>query len=50
MTFLCLLIYELTSFIIAKANDLGTTKGALFEDMDNMISQIDPIVNEMESL
>ena len=35
---------------IAKANDLGTTKGALFEDMDNMISQIDPIVNEMKSL
>ncbi|MCH5256753.1 MAG: chemotaxis protein [Lachnospiraceae bacterium] len=35
---------------IAKANDLGTTKGALFEDMDNMISQIDPIVKEMESL
>ena len=35
---------------IAKANDLGTTKGALFEDMDNMIAQIDPIVNEMESL
>ena len=35
---------------IAKANDLGTTKGALFEDMDNMISQIDPIVNDLESL
>ena len=35
---------------IAKANDLGTTKGALFEDMDNMISQIDPMVNELESL
>ena len=35
---------------IARANDLGTTKGALFEDMDNMISQIDPIVNEIESL
>ena len=34
---------------IAKANDLGTTKGALFEDMDNMISQIDPIVKEMEA-
>ena len=33
---------------IARANDLGTTKGALFEDMDNMISQIDPIVNDME--
>lgn len=35
---------------IARANDLGTTKGALFEDMDNMISQIDPIVKEIESL
>ena len=33
---------------IARANDLGTTKGALFEDMDNMISQIDPMVSEME--
>ena len=33
---------------IAKANDLGTTKGALFEDMDNMISQIDPIVSDIE--
>lgn len=35
---------------IAKANDLGTTKGALFEDMDNMFSQIDPIVKDIESL
>lgn len=35
---------------IARANDLGTTKGALFEDMDNMISQIDPIMKEIESL
>ena len=35
---------------IALANDLGTTKGALFEDMDNMISQIVPIVKEMEAL
>ena len=34
---------------IDSASRLGTTKSAMFEDMDNMISQIPPLVNEMES-
>ncbi|MCI8909121.1 MAG: chemotaxis protein [Oscillibacter sp.] len=31
---------------IAQASRLGTTKSAMFEDMDNMISQIPPMVKE----
>ena len=34
---------------IDRASRLGTTKSAMFEDMDNMISQISPMVKEMES-
>ena len=34
---------------IESASQLGTTKSAMFEDMDNMISQIPPLVNDMES-
>ncbi len=33
---------------IDRANDLGTTKSALFEDMDNILSQIKPMIREME--
>ena len=33
---------------IAKANDLGTTKSSVFEDMDNLISQIRPMIAEQE--
>ena len=33
---------------IDRANDLGTTKSALFEDMDNILSQIPPMIREME--
>ena len=33
---------------IQEANDLGTTKSVLFENIDNMISQIDPLVSEIE--
>ena len=33
---------------IKRANELGTTKSSMFEDMDNMISQITPIVRELE--
>lgn len=33
---------------IGKANELGTTKSSMFEDMDNMISQIAPIAKEIE--
>lgn len=32
---------------IERANNLGTTKSALFEDMDNILSQFHPIVEEM---
>ncbi|MBO5033884.1 MAG: chemotaxis protein [Lachnospiraceae bacterium] len=31
---------------IESVNNLGTMKSAIFEDMDNMISQIPPIINE----
>lgn len=33
---------------IERANDLGTTKSSMFEDMDNMLSQIAPIARELE--
>ena len=34
---------------IDQASRLGTTKSAMFEDMDNMISQIPPLVKDLES-
>ena len=33
---------------IDQASRLGTTKSAMFEDMDNMISQIPPMVADLE--
>lgn len=33
---------------IVEANTLGTTKSSMFEDMDNMLSQIKPILQEMK--
>ncbi len=33
---------------IDRASRLGTTKSAMFEDMDNMISQLPPLVKDME--
>lgn len=30
------------------ASQLGTTKSAMFEDMDNMISQLPPLIQDME--
>ena len=33
---------------IEKANNLGTTKSAMFEDVDNMLSQIVPIVKDTD--
>lgn len=33
---------------IGKANELGTTKSSMFEDMDNMLSQIAPMAKEIE--
>lgn len=35
---------------IEQANRLGTTKSAMFEDIDNMLSQISPIVQEYMEL
>ncbi len=34
---------------INTASRLGTTKSAMFEDMDNMVSQIPPLVRDYES-
>lgn len=34
---------------IDSASRLGTTKSAMFEDMDNMISQIPPLISDLES-
>ncbi len=34
---------------IAKANELGTTKSTMFGDMANMLSQVEPIVRDIES-
>ncbi len=33
---------------IKRASNLGTTKSAMFEDIDNMMAQIPPIINEIE--
>ena len=33
---------------INRANDLGTTKSSMFENIDNMLSQITPIARELE--
>ena len=32
---------------LSRANKLGTMKSAMFEDVDNMLSQIPPMVREM---
>ena len=33
---------------IRYASSLGTTKSAMFEDIDNMLSQIPPIIRDAE--
>lgn len=40
--------YQKVKEHIAKANALGTTKSTMFEDVDNMLSQVEPIVKELE--
>ena len=42
--------YQLQNVLghIEHANDLGTTKSTMFEDIDNMISQIHPIAGELK--
>lgn len=39
--------YEEVVKNIEYANRLGTTKSAIFEDMDNMLSQIPPVIREL---
>lgn len=39
--------YEKVVRHIQYANKLGTTKSAMFEDMDNMISQIPPLIEDL---
>ncbi len=39
---------QTVSMHIDTANELGTTKSSMFEDMDNMLSQIAPIAKELE--
>ena len=39
--------YEEVVKNIEYANRLGTTKSAMFEDMENMISQIAPVVEDL---
>jgi len=34
---------------IEEANNLGTTKSVMFENMDNMLSQVEPLVRELEN-
>ena len=34
---------------IDRASELNTTKSSMFEDMDNMLSQVVPIINEIEN-
>lgn len=33
---------------IERANDLGTTKSSMFEDMNNLVGQLKPMANEIE--
>lgn len=40
--------YEQVQGHLERANELGTTKSSMFEDMDNMLSQVQPIVEEIE--
>ncbi len=40
--------YQQVVHHITQASRLGTTKSAMFEDMDNMIAQIPPIIKDLE--
>lgn len=42
--------YDYVQQHIEEANDLGTTKSVIYENIDNMLSQIDPLVKELERL
>lgn len=41
--------YQKVKEHIEEANELGTTKSSMFEDIDNMLSQISPMVREIEN-
>lgn len=41
--------YQEVVMHIDSASQLGTTKSAMFEDIDNMISQIPPLIRDMET-
>lgn len=43
------LLYQKVVHHIERASALGSAKSAIFEDVDNMVSQISPIVQEIES-
>ena len=34
---------------IERANDLGTTKSSMFEDMNNLVSQLAPIAKDIQN-
>ena len=40
--------YEVVREHIVRANELGTTKSSMFEDIDNMLSQVEPLVRDLE--
>lgn len=40
--------YDDVQHHIQEANDLGTTKSVMFENIDNMLSQVDPLIKELE--
>ena len=41
--------YQAVVTHIDRASRLGTTKSAMFEDMDNMIAQLPPLVKDLEA-
>ncbi|MCR5108541.1 MAG: chemotaxis protein [Lachnospiraceae bacterium] len=40
--------YENVKYHILEANDLGTTKSVLFENIDNMLAQVSPLVDDLK--
>ena len=38
--------YEEVTQHIMRASKMGTTKSAMFEDIDNMMSQIPPVIRD----
>ena len=40
---------QLQKVLIERANDLGTTKSSMFEDMNNLVSQLAPIAKDIQN-